>query len=680
MPKPGSARRPRHRLLIGGLLGGLLVLTAIAWVIINPSAIAERVKERALTEASQRLGRKVEAGPVHVHILPHFGASLDDLSVAGGEGEPSLLKVGETTVALKLWPLIRSRGQDVQISRVTLRDIDLNLVRRSDGTWSYEGLGGSGDETAPAATPSGTRPDVAVSEVLLKNGSVKVIDLAGGKEASSVAFSHLDLTAKNVGLGRPVSLEFTGDLAADAPNLSGSVAMDALPASAAELRAGRWPKMTGQLKLDRLELANVEGFVPVSLTRLLSTGRASADLALATLSVGHYALDGTAKLDELAVRGAPASGSLRLRVSIDAARPDKSLVANIDDLKIQGQGVDLGGQASFTAQPRRVTFAIDGSRLDLDTLLAARTKPAHPPKELVPASMRSEAARTQATGTIRIGELNSGQLRAHDLDAQARLERGLLTLTQATVGLYSGRATLTGTTINLAEDKPVWNTRVKLEAVDLQSALHEVTGSVPASGLLSGEVLLSGKGNEWSELMTSLSGNGLLSVATGALTGVDLGADIAQPLATALRAVGLGGAASTVGNTGSTPLKDLSAKFDVKGGWLDFHEPLKVQTPFGGLELAGRLGLDRRLALTGVAKLSKSFLAQLGADRLVPDGTLDVPLNLVGTLDKPSIQGVDWGGVARAALTGALQQKGKDGGKSIMDEAQERLRGLLRGT
>jgi len=657
----------------------VLILGVIGFVLIDPSAVATRVKDRMLPQVSARLGRDVQVGDIHLTIIPHVGATIHNVSVAGGPGEPPLLKANEAAVSLKLWPLIRSRGHDVQVSSVELKGIDVNLVRRADGTWSYEDLG-TGTKQAPAQPP-GEQKEVLISEIALTDSSIHVIDKSAAKpdEASTVALSQLNVTAHDVGPGHPMTVEFSGALASDKTNLKGQLSVDPLPASAAELHAGRWPKVDGTLSVDPLSLEKLSGLLPAQVDAYINGGRLSTNLKVTTVTPHHYALVGDAKLDQLTVRGSPSSGSFRLTATVDPTQKN-GLSAQLSAIKLQGPGIDLSGNASFAA-PERVRFALEGQRLDLDTLLGILppSKPKEPGQPIVPPSMRKQVAKADVSGTLALKQITSGKLQAHDLQANARLDNGVLTVSKGQVGLYSGKATLDGTRVNLLAAKPEWDLHAKLDAVDLGKAMGEIAGAAPLTGLASGTLAIKGEGNDWSQLRTNMTGDGQLAIADGALTTADLTSQIEQPLIKALQPLGLQNVAPKP-PSGKTTLKDLTTRFAVKDGWLDMKTPLMVNTPFGSLSLGGKVGLDKRLDLDGKVALSQQFLASATSNKLQPKSSIDVPIQLGGMLTQPAIEGIDWGKVAQDALISqGLQGKTQDVQKNMQKQAEDKLRGLLHG-
>jgi hypothetical protein len=114
------------------LAAGVLVL---ALFVIRPGA--GPLKNRIANSVGMALQRRVEISNVHVHLLPAPGFDLDGFVVHDDpafSAEP-VLRAQEVTAVLRLSSLVRGR---MEISRLSLTEPSLNLVRRDDGRWNIE--------------------------------------------------------------------------------------------------------------------------------------------------------------------------------------------------------------------------------------------------------------------------------------------------------------------------------------------------------------------------------------------------------------------------------------------------------------------------------------------------------------------------------------------------------------
>ena len=117
----------------------VLVLAAVALLLalylIRPGAA--RLKTRIANSIGAALERQVEIGAVHVRLLPRPGFDIEGFVV---HDEPSfsaepVLRAQDVTASLRIASLLRGR---LAISRLSLTEPSLNLVRREDGRWNIE--------------------------------------------------------------------------------------------------------------------------------------------------------------------------------------------------------------------------------------------------------------------------------------------------------------------------------------------------------------------------------------------------------------------------------------------------------------------------------------------------------------------------------------------------------------
>ncbi|MDQ3264817.1 MAG: AsmA family protein [Myxococcota bacterium] len=678
---------PKKRLLLRVLLAAAVLLVAgllaLPFLIRSERVLAE-VRDRVLPSVSAKLGRQVQVASMELDLFPQVKITLLGLEVAGGPGEPPLATAERSVASPRLWPLLRSLGSDVQVDGLLLENVKLAVVKRPDGEWSYEDLGETPPAEATPGTPSPDSPGEEVAWVLssleMRNLEVRMIDQTSQPQ-KAVRLPGLSLTTGEVGFGRPLTARFQGQ------GMEGELGLDHLPPSFDGLAPEAWPRLSGGLKVNGMPLAVVRDYLPSGFSALITGGRLMGEAVFSSAPDGQWVMSGPMRVEQLSLRGNPATGKAVVRLAFPPWNPD-ALSTRLDPLALQGPGVDLGGWVSAEGTPLKVRFELAGNLLDLDALLAAL--PAEPttgvggsgtagaPGEataadedappagepLVSASARDSLREVAAEGTLKISKVVRGKLQATDLDARATLQGGVLTLPQAQASLFGGRMDASGTRIDVREATPQWTLAAGLDRVDLGAALAAVGGTAAVQGLARGKLTLTGEGNDWSALIKTLVGQGQLVLAEGGLPAVDLGSE----LAAALPGGRLAGLAERAGQ--GTTLKELSASFQVKDGWLMLTRPLNVESRFGTASLGGRIGLDQRLDLQGEAKLAPQFVAQVTGGRLNPSGPVPLPLRLGGTLKAPSVAP----GSPRGAIRGAVEEKVRS---RVEDELRDRARQVL---
>jgi len=136
--------------IVGVLLCGLFV--------VRPGA--DRLRIRIARSVGSALGRRVEISYASLRLLPRPGFDLENFIVYDDpafSAEP-MLRSDEVTASLRLTSLVQGR---LEISRLSLTEPSLNLVRNSQGHWNLEYLVERASRTLAAPTEkskSETRP------------------------------------------------------------------------------------------------------------------------------------------------------------------------------------------------------------------------------------------------------------------------------------------------------------------------------------------------------------------------------------------------------------------------------------------------------------------------------------------------------------------------------------------
>lgn len=121
--------RSQRRLILG------CIALVLALFLTRPGAT--RLKTRIASSIGMALQRQVEISKVHLRLLPQPGFDLEGFVVHDDPafGAEPVLRAQEVTALLRLTSLLRGR---LEISRLSLSEPSLNLVRRDDGRWNIE--------------------------------------------------------------------------------------------------------------------------------------------------------------------------------------------------------------------------------------------------------------------------------------------------------------------------------------------------------------------------------------------------------------------------------------------------------------------------------------------------------------------------------------------------------------
>lgn len=136
MTEEVQARRPRRSKL---WIAALLLTIIVAIIVIPPLISINRYKTRIARAMSASLGRPVHLSGVELRLLPRPGFVITDLTVEEDPayGAEPVLQANEVTAAIRLFSLWRGR---LEISRISVDEASLNLVRTNDGRWNLDTL------------------------------------------------------------------------------------------------------------------------------------------------------------------------------------------------------------------------------------------------------------------------------------------------------------------------------------------------------------------------------------------------------------------------------------------------------------------------------------------------------------------------------------------------------------
>ena len=128
-------QRRRSKLWIAALALAILV----SLIVIPPLVSINRYKTRIAAALSASLGRPVHLSGVELRLFPRPGFVISNLTVEEDPayGAEPVLHANEVTAAVRLWSLWRGR---LEISRISVDEASLNLVRTADGRWNLDTL------------------------------------------------------------------------------------------------------------------------------------------------------------------------------------------------------------------------------------------------------------------------------------------------------------------------------------------------------------------------------------------------------------------------------------------------------------------------------------------------------------------------------------------------------------
>ena len=246
-----------RRLLI---LGAVLVVMAGAVFLAaaNANRYLESHRDWLAEQASTALGRPVAFDAIGVSFRRGLGVRVSDVVIGEDSafGKEAFLRATRIDAAIKILPALRGH---YELARIEIDAPQINLIK-SKGGFNFASIGGAKGEPPPKAeaepSPSRALP-LLVSSLRIRDGRVQFVDRTASP-ASTLRVDQIDVSASDIGLDRPVSLEIAAavlDAAGQNVRIAGSVgpaqSPEAFASAPVDLRIDLGPLVVDRLKAVR---------------------------------------------------------------------------------------------------------------------------------------------------------------------------------------------------------------------------------------------------------------------------------------------------------------------------------------------------------------------------------------------------------------------------------------------
>ncbi|ATB30140.1 AsmA family protein [Melittangium boletus] len=365
-----SAQQPKKKrwpYVLGGIVLVLVAAGAIALWRLDAFLLDTARAEAAVY--AQKLGRPIDIGALSTRLLPSVGVEVENVVVGAAPDEPApLLEMKRLEVDVALWPVLTSKGKDIQVKNAEVKGLTLHLVQLADGTTNVSRVQEKLAEEQPAEpTPEEPAQDlsgVRVDRAALTDATLRLIDLSGGARRE-LAINHLDVEVKDLRAGKPLEVALHAAVLSEKQNFHLDLKTAPLPASLIPV-----PESV-VLKSEPIDLTPLGPFLGPEVGLQAGTLQANwtADLGAAVPGgTGPTALKGG--LQARGLRFAGAEGGKALDVVLDTDVTGDMLTG---DLSLQKMLVELGparltgkGQVKglLTPSPAVQDFELVGEKLD----------------------------------------------------------------------------------------------------------------------------------------------------------------------------------------------------------------------------------------------------------------------------------------------------------------------------
>lgn len=634
-------------------------------------------RDRIESEVEERTGRSLAIeGELSLSVFPWIGVEIGptQLGNAAGFGDAPFARVEQVEVRARLMPLLR---QEVEVDRVVLRGLDLNLQRKADGSTNWDDLAARGKGTSPEdASPSspgeamGALGQVVVAGVEIADARVRFDDRQAGAEYVIDGFM---LKTGEVRPRERFPLEMGFDVAISEPEVAGRVDLGG---------AVLFDPVGPKLDVDGLELRfKGEGAgLPGGEAEFAVDADVSADMVTGTAALDGLVLRsyGVEARGDLAGKGLNESPSFAGRFEVPEFDPRK-LLAAMDIALPEGVGGDVLNKAGLstsinaTASSARlgdVVAVLDDSRLsgelavvdfakralrfdlaldaiDVDRYLPPPENGASPrevsgPREGAPADPGAEAAvaildPAVLRGLDVVGKFTAGRIKARgmtmtDISVEVKAQGGVLRLEPLAAkmyeGSYAGSASFDGRAqaLSMVLANRLSGVQAGPLLADLAGAEQRLTGNANL------ESRLQARGNDTDAIKRTLAGSVDFRFLDGAIKGINVAQFLRQAQAKLT-----GKPAPAADGPNQTDFTELSGTVRIADGIarnddLDLRSPLLRVIGEGSANLPEET-VDYLVRASVVASLSGQ-----GGEGLEQLKGVTVPIRIAGNLNDPSIR------------------------------------------
>src|SRR5437588_1329427 len=187
----------------------IVALVILALLVLPMFIDVNRYHDRIQAELSQRLGRPVSLGQMHLGLLPpSFRAESPVIGADPNFHNPRpFAQADELNVSVALWPLLH---RDVQVNSLELRRPKIELIRNAEGKWNFSTLGENPAQPAPAQSsqpkqsarapkpspapgqqPATSGQKISLEDLKITDGQVAITDFQ--KRQPRTVYDHIDL-------------------------------------------------------------------------------------------------------------------------------------------------------------------------------------------------------------------------------------------------------------------------------------------------------------------------------------------------------------------------------------------------------------------------------------------------------------------------------------------------------
>jgi AsmA protein len=639
----------------------LIAAVCVLPFIINPndykSEIAAAVKDKT--------GRELTLdGELKLSLFPWIGVSTGKMTLGNAPDfqDKPFATIEEGNVKVLLLPLLSKK---VEISRIVLKGMVLNLAKNQQGLANWTGLTGSADiqSATPAgghqqhepSTPTDALASFTLGGITIDNAQINWDDQQAGR--------HIEITGLNLNtdkfmfdepMGIAVSLTASDSKVIQTIKLNTELSvnekLDAVTLRHSDIQlTSSGETVPGQSLTAALTVADMALDMSRETAKIDGLQLKSGDLSISAQITGSNIKDKPSFLGPVTVAAfSPAkvlqqlgialprmqdanalnnlSANFELAATADSAEL-KNLSMMLDDTQIKGSAV-INGFASPA-----ISFNLGLDSLDMNRYLPPPDKSvkaiASPAVALAAAASAVPAEtlkKLNVNGTATLGKLKVSGLTMQDIRLSLNAKNGEITTEQSINQFYRGSYT-GNLSMNMHSAKTQLAVNEKIDHVQIEPLLKDFKGKARMDGIVNASAQLQGQGNNADELKTSLQGRLTFSCKDSVIKGFNL-----QKIIDEGKSLIKGSALPADAKNDQTLFSEMSGTATLKNGQLQ-NDDLVAKSSKLRIDGKGSINLNTDAVDYKVdAKL-------LNADKTAADPEQvkgSATILIAGTLDNPS--------------------------------------------
>ncbi|WP_262965320.1 AsmA family protein [Methylobacter psychrophilus] len=531
--------------IILSIIAAMFFLVAITLITLPFFIDPNNFKPEIAAAVKENTGRDLTlTGELKLSIFPWLGISTGQMVLGNAVGfqERPFATLEESTIKVKLLPLLI---QKIEISRIVVKGLVLNLTKNSQGVNNWSDLKSATIKTTSPVINNAVKPDASHALTGLTIGGIAVenalINWDDQRSEKHLLIKDVNLNSDQFDYDQPVAIDLSLVILNQETKLTQSVKLTTA--------------LTVNEKLDTLVLSHsdlqtiLEGeSIPGKfLTATLNVAATALDLAKQTVNVSGLVLKSkdVTLTAEIAGSSLDDKPSFQGPVSIAAFNPSEvlkqlgiaipvmqdpnaltksaatfTLLATENSVDLQNllmtlDETQIKGSTHVTdfAQPV-ITFNLTADTCDVDRYLPPVTDKSSRPVTSPAVALASGASalpvetlkKLNIDGQLSLGKLKINGLVMQDIQLNLDAKNSLINTEQSAKTFYQG--SYNGSlAIDMRNQTPTLTLNEKITRVQIEPLLKDFKGEAKMSGIIDASAQLQGQGNNTHELKSSLNGS-----------------------------------------------------------------------------------------------------------------------------------------------------------------------------